>query len=271
MTRLAHDMTLRHRQPPTPPTARVVAAAVALVIAAFAVIAGNAQAADRYRRAFNWSGYRWMVRSTKDRADPGHNLWGDSRANVHVRADRRLVLRISRGRSVELVGPPTGYGTYRWVVDTNLAAVDPFRVVAFFVYGTAGELDLEFSRWGIPDLGTTGTWVSWRGLTRLGFASFLVSPAPPYVLQVDWKVGATRFTMQDASGALLLDVTVPSGNGGHHVAPHLSYWRFPRRGTNRAPSSAATNSPPVVVRSFRYTPLAATGPASRTSARAIST
>ncbi len=247
-------MTRRRRQRPTSATARAAAAVLVLAVAVFAAAPAGAHAADRYRRAFNWSGYHWIVRSTTKRAGPGHNLWGDARANVHVRADKALVLGIAHGRSVDIVGPRTGYGTYRWVVDSDLSTADPFRVAAFFVYGTGGELDMEFSRWGYTDLAAPGTWVVWRGLARQGFSSFAVTPVRPYTLEIDWMVGATRFTMHDGTGAALLDTTVPSGSGGRHVAPHVSYWRYPGRGAARAPFTASTIHPPVVVRSFQYTP-----------------
>ena len=46
-----------------------------LAVIAFALSGAAAQAADRYDRAFRWSGHRWTVRSTHNRADPGHNRW----------------------------------------------------------------------------------------------------------------------------------------------------------------------------------------------------
>jgi hypothetical protein len=232
--------------------ARVTLATVLLALAVVALAPAGANGADRYRRAFNWSGYRWMVRSTTDRADPGNNRWGDSRANVRVRPDRKLVLDIARDRSTEIVGPATGYGTYRWTVARDLNPAGTTSVAAFFVLGTRGEVDLEFSRWGFPDLAAPGTWVLWRRSTRLGFASFPVTPAPPYALQIDSMVGATRFTVHDGTGAALLDTTVASPALGRHVAPHISYWRYRGRGTV-ASAGAAPPRRPVVVSSFRYT------------------
>jgi hypothetical protein len=225
----------------------------ALVLALSVLAAAPAaQAADRYDRAFNWSGYRWMVRSTTKRANPGHNRWGDSRRNVRVRSDKTLAVNISKGRSVEVVGPPTGYGRYRWVVKTNLSTIDPFRVAAFFVHGTGGEQDVEFARWGDGSLATAGSWVTWRKRTRLGFGFFVVSPAVPYTIEIDWRVGATAFAIHDASGATLLNTKFPSSAPGRHTAPHISYWVYPGHGTNVSPFTAASVHPPVVVESFTY-------------------
>lgn len=226
--------------------------AVVLVICATAVAAPAAQAKDHYDRAFHWSGYRWTVRSTDERADPGANLWGDSRKHARVRRDGSLRVNIARGRSVEVVGPRTSYGRYRWVVDSDLSAVDPFRVVAFFVRGSRREHDIEFSRWGDPALATAGSWVTWRKRTRLDFGLFTVPAAAPFTIVLDWRPGTARFTVRDASAALLLDRTIPSGRGGRHTAPRISYWLYPDQTTGRSPFADAAVHPPVIVRSFSY-------------------
>jgi hypothetical protein len=224
-----------------------------LALTALTLVAPGARAADRYDRFFSWSGYRWAVRTTKKPATPGHNVWGDSRQNVRVRGDRTLRVNIFRGKAVEIVGTsPTGYGRYRWVVESDVSATDPFRVAAFFVHGDRGEQDIEFSRWGDPLLTTAGSWVTWRRSRRLGFGFFAVSPVPPFILDIDWMVGATRFTVRDSSRTTLLDTTVPSVGGGRHTAPRISYWLYPGNGPSVNPYTSATVHPPIIVRSFRY-------------------
>jgi hypothetical protein len=231
-----------------------LACAASLALAGVAVlIAPAAQAADRYERSFRWSGYRWSVRSTTGRADPGHNRWDDTRNNVRVRRDGTLRVNITKGRAVDVVGPRTGYGRYRWTVETDLSTVDPFRVAAFFVHGTRGEQDVEFSRWGDPALSTAGSWVTWRRGKRLGFGFFAVTPSTPYTIVIDRKVGRTRFVVRAGTGATLLDTTFPSSAGGRHIAPHISYWLYPGSGARRSPFTTATVHPPIIVRSFRYT------------------
>jgi hypothetical protein len=227
------------------------ACALALALGGLAAVPA-AQAADRWDRTFKWSGHRWTVRSTTKPANPGPNRWGDSRRNVRVRSDKSLVLNISKGKAVDVAGPRTGYGRYRWVVRTDLSTIDPHRVAAFFVYGTRGEQDIEFSRWGDPAFPTGGSWVSWRKQTRLGFGFFAVSPAAPYTIEIDWRVGATAFAMRDASGATLLDKTFPSSAPGRHAAPHMSYWIYPGAGTNLSPFTAASVHPPLIIESFSY-------------------
>lgn len=224
-------------------------------MAGVALFAPTALAADRYERSFHWSGSQWFVRSTTGRANPGLNRWDDTRNNVRVRSDGKLRINISKGRAVDIVGPPVGYGRYRWIVDTDLSTVDPFRVVAFFVHGTAGEQDIEFSRWGNPLLTTPGTWVAWRKNVRLGFDFFAVSPLTPYTIIIDRKVGMTRFAVRDRTGASLLDTTFPSTGDGRHIAAHMSYWIYPGSQARPEPFTSATKHPPVIIRSFRYTKL----------------
>ena len=204
-------------------------------------------------RVFTWSGYRWTVRYSAKPGPPLHNLWGDSKANVRVLPNRRLRVNIVQGRSVEVVGPPTGYGLYTWVVDTDMSTADPFRVAAFFVRGTRGEQDIEFCRWAEPLMQAPGTWVSWLGQRkRVGWASFMVTPLPPYTVRIDWRRQTTRFTVADSLGAMLVDQTIKSIPTGLHVAPRISYWLYPGHGEFLSPYTRATVHPPVIVRSFRY-------------------
>lgn len=214
-----------------------------------------ADAAERGDRKLRWSGYTWTVRETTGRAAPGNNRWGDSRWNAQVRRDGALRLNIYKGKAVELIGPPTGYGRYRWVVETDVRRVDPFRVIAFFVRGTGGEQDIEFSRWGETDQASVGTWVTWKRRTRLAYGYFAVPGPPPYTVQITWKPRRTRYTVRDARRHLLLDQTYRTSPAGRHVAPRLSYWIYPGHASFRHQFTARTVHPPVIVRDFSFSKL----------------
>jgi len=215
----------------------------------------SAAAAERGDRQLRWSGYTWVVRATKGRANPGNNRWGDTRWNARVRRDGALRLNISNGKAVELIGPPTGYGTYRWVVQTDVRRVDPFRVIALFARGTTGEQDVEFSRWGDPGETSVGTWVSWRRRTRLAFGFFAVPGPPPYTVQITWRPQRTRYTVRDANRRLVLDQTYASSRAGRHVSPRLSYWIYPGHGSFGNRFTSKTKHPPVIVRDFSFSRL----------------
>jgi hypothetical protein len=228
------------------------------LLAALVLVAApipSATAAERGDRTLRWSGYTWTVRETKGRADPGNNRWGDTVWNARVRRDGSLRLNISKGKAVELIGPRTGYGTYRWVVETDVRRVDPFRVIAFFVRGTGGEQDIEFSRWGDRGQTSVGTWVSWRRRTRLKFEFFAVDGPPPYTVQITWRPKRTRYTVRDANRRVVLDQTYASSPAGRRVSPRLSYWIYPGHGSFRHRFTSKTVHPPVIVRDFSFSKL----------------
>jgi hypothetical protein len=233
-------------------TNHVKCSIVALALATLLATPGASLATERGSRTLHWSGYRWTVRATTTRADPGRNLWGDTRFNVRARRDGTLRLNISKGKAVEIIGPPTGYGRYRWVVETDVRTVSPFRVIAFFVRGTGGEQDIEFSRWGEVGQTAVGSWVTWRRRTRLAFEQFPVAGPPPYTVLIDWLPAGTRYRVRDGSGAWSLDTTYPSSRAGLHVAPRLSYWIYPGHGLTLSPFTRTTVHPPVIVRSFSF-------------------
>lgn len=203
-----------------------------------------------------WSGYRWTVRSDPQPSPPGDNTWGDSRAHVRVLRDGRLQLNMVGLQSTELIGPRAGYGRYRWVLDTDMSGVSPFRVFALDVQGTRGELDVEFSRWGMP-MEQAGSWVTWQSGLRLAFELFNVTPRPPYVVVIDWRRDTSRFVMRDRTGRLLLVKTTPAPQAGRFVSPRISYWHFHGQVPGVSPFTATTRHPPVIVRSFRFTRLSA--------------
>jgi hypothetical protein len=89
-------------------------------------------------RTISWSGYTWDVRPPGF-GGPGPNDWSDSEANVRVDGTD-LVLSIVRdaaGRwtSAEVDNQQHfGYGTYRWVVASELSDLDRYEVLGMFTY-----------------------------------------------------------------------------------------------------------------------------------------
>jgi hypothetical protein len=79
-----------------------------------------------------------------------------------------------------------------------------------------------------------------------------VSPIAPYTIDIDWRKGATRFAVHDASGAAMVDTTFRSSRPGRHTSPRISYWAYPGQGANRSPFTAASVHPPLIIRSFKY-------------------
>lgn len=186
-------------------------------------------------RTISWSGYDWVVRPSGS-GGPGPNAWSDSPSNVRVQG-RDLLLSIApdpfgRWASAEIDNRRhLGYGTYRWIVATDLSALDANDVLGLFTYGGAdasnNEIDIEPSHWG--DLSTTGSATVWQNAER-GLSegrSFDYSSRPPYVNEFTWSPGRIKFRVTDGSGRTLLKWIVTNGVPRPSTeVPVINYWRF---------------------------------------------
>jgi hypothetical protein len=209
-------------------------------------------------RTITWSGYTWDVRN-EGLSAPGPNVWSDSEANVAVDGGD-LVLSIARDASGGWASAEVdntshlGYGTYRWVVATDLGTLDPADVLGLFTYADAppsnNEIDIEASRWNIPQ-GLDGSATVWQdaGAGRRNSAPFRYTGRPPYTEQFTWAPGSITSTVTDAAGTVLLDwrttsaVPVPSVE-----VARINYWRC-----CGAPDLPGPHS--VRLRSFAWSPL----------------
>jgi len=209
-------------------------------------------------RAITWSGYTWFVRHP-GWGGPGLNPWSDSTANAHV-SGTDLVLSIVRDRSGRWTSSEIdnqrhlGYGTYRWVIASDLSTADPNQVLGLFTFGGAGafgnEVDIEASRWGNP-LAPDGSAAVWENALAHAtqFTTFTYSDDPPYTTQFTWTPGRVSFIVTDGAGTVLLDWTAIGGvPTASSEVPVLNYWRF-----HGVPPAAAST---VRIASFRWTPLA---------------
>ena len=208
-------------------------------------------------RTISWSGYRWDVRPAGF-GGPGPNAWSDSEANVRVdRTDLVLsIVRDATGRwtSAEVDNQRSlGYGTYRWIVASDLSSLDTHEVLGMFTYGgtspSNNEIDIEASHWG--DLSwPTGSATVWQDADagRHNVTSFPYSSRPPYVNQFTWAPGQISYLIKDATGKTLLrwtvtrDVPTPSSE-----VPRINYWRD----AGEPPASARS----IRIASFTWTPL----------------
>lgn len=234
---------------------RLLRLALVAALAASAAVPAGASA-ERYRRDVSWSGYRWQVRLAQHE-NPSNNNWGDAPANVRVRADGMLRLAITRTggsrRSVEVVTKRRlGYGRYRWVVASPLGHLDLNSVLALFtddvIYKSPwGEQIFEFGRWNDPTA-LPGWAVSWSRRTK-SYDSFALTDLPPYTAEITWRAGSVRLALRDGARTVLYDRTRPVASNGHWMAARMSYWMYPG-------APAAFVPPPVLLRSFHFTPLA---------------
>jgi hypothetical protein len=211
-------------------------------------------------RKIRWEGTTWKVRHTYGPSNPGRNIFSDSERSAYVDRKRRLVLRINKGRAVEVFGPHKDYGTFSWSVDSNLRNIDKWRVVGLFVWVPNGnEQDIEFARWGVPH-SPTGWSVGWTRGVRTGFTNFAVTPYAPYQVRLTWTPAFTRYVMIDVHGTTLVDVSypqlypiTPSSRG---FQPRMSNWLWPGgAGVRLTKKHRRGDHPMLRINSFRFTPL----------------
>jgi hypothetical protein len=209
-------------------------------------------------RTISWSGYNWDVRPAGTAQEPGPNDWSDSDANVRLHGSE-LLLSIVKDASGNWTSSEVdnqrhlGYGTYRWVVATDLSALDANEVLGMFTYGgsdpSKNEIDIEPSHWG--DMSSpSGSATVWQN-ANAGLSEerdFNYSGHPPYVNQFTWSPGRIGYLITDATGATLLAWTVTTGVPTPSTeVPVINYWRY----NNVAPASVRT----MRISSFAWAPL----------------
>jgi hypothetical protein len=211
-------------------------------------------------RKIRWAGTTWKVRHTYGPSNPGRNIFADGKRSAFVDRKRRLVLRIDKGRAVEVVGPAKNYGTFSWSIDSDLNNIDRWRVVGLFVWVPNGnEQDIEFARWGVPT-SPTGWVVSWTRHVRTGFTNFAVTSHKPYKASLIWTAAFTRYVVVDARGTTLVDVSysqlfpiTPSRNA---FQPRMSNWLWPGvPGVRLSKRHRRGTHPMLRFNSFNFTPL----------------
>jgi hypothetical protein len=115
-------------------------------------------AQSRAPKTLLFSGYEWVVKSSRDLVGPGPNVF--SRDNVTVDSAGRLHLQIARRgdtwTSAEISSLRAfGYGIFRFTVVAGPR--DPRAVLGLFTWDEDGwdsyhrEIDIEISRWGDSD------------------------------------------------------------------------------------------------------------------------
>lgn len=211
-------------------------------------------------RKIHWAGLTWKVRHTYGPSNPGWNIFSDSKRSAYVDRKRRFVLRIKKGRAVEVAGPNLDYGTFSWTVDSNLTDFDRWRVAGLFVWAPNGnEQDIEFARWGVPN-SPTGWVVSWTRHQRTGFTNFAVTPYAPYTVRLIWTPAVTRYMVIDGHGTTLVDMSYsqwyPTSLRKNGFQPRMSNWLWPGVPGVRLSKRHRRGTHPVLrLTSFHFTPL----------------
>jgi hypothetical protein len=156
-------------------------------------------------KTIHFSGYDWKVHvgggsRGGSRVSFGvENAWTDDRGALHLRISRQEndweCGEIKLARSL-------GYGTYRFTV-SNISRMEPSAVLTLFTWDGVGtednrrELDIEISRWGIPD-NNNAQYVVQPYYIPANIVRFR-APAGILTQSVEWKPGSATFTTTTGS------------------------------------------------------------------------
>lgn len=161
---------------------------------------------DPQRKELEFSGYRFLVRSSLGPVSPGPNVFSEE--GVFVDARGKLHLRIEKKgnswRSAEvLLSETLGYGTFRFFIDSTIDEMDPNVVAGMFTYSpdpdfAHRELDVEISRWKTPG-GQNAQFVVQPFSDSANIFRFFIPPG--------FAGTAHRFTWSPLSAVFRTDVT----------------------------------------------------------------
>lgn len=118
----------------------------------FMIVFGLQNYQSMAQRSITFSGYEWWVKNGS--GGPGPNLWSDNDSSVWIDKSGYLHLKIKKTGnnwycSEVNLNSSLGYGTYNFVVESDLAKFDKNIVVGLFLYeDDTKEIDIEFARWG---------------------------------------------------------------------------------------------------------------------------
>jgi hypothetical protein len=152
----------------------------------------------------SFGGRDWIVKtSCGSPVGPGFNWFSDGPENVWVDANGRMHLRLTYrdGRwycAEVLTDGYVGYGTYRFETTGPVDALDPNIVFGAFFYSDnyptdEDEIDIEFSRWGVPAAQNAQYVVQpFDTCLRDRFSSQLTGPHSTH--EIVWAADSVRFS-----------------------------------------------------------------------------
>lgn len=210
-------------------------------------------------RTIAFSGYSWAVKSSTEVVGPGPNVFSSSPENVWVDAAGQLHLRVTsrngRWLSAEVfLDRSLGYGTYRFMIASPVADLDPNAVLGLFTWNddpayNHREVDVEFARWGNAGDPTNGQYVV-QPYDRAGNLTRFVQPlSAPSSHSFTWRTKGVNFASTDAAGRTIANwgytgSSVPRA-GGERI--HLNLW------LNRGLPPADGAEIEVVLSAFSFT------------------
>lgn len=221
----------------------------------------------RRERVIRFSGYNWIVKSSRHLTGPGPNYFSDRADQVWVDNRGCLHLKIKwaggHWQCSEVISEKLfGYGKYTFKLASRVDYLDPSAVAGFFTWYPGGfsnhrELDIEFSRWGrIQELN----------------GQYVVQPAEKsgHLYPFSFKQNGTFTTHQFVWKPNMIEF---KSMHGHHDKQNgqleIAHWKFRRWGIPKGKNVQARinlwlyrGRPPLysreielIIQEFNYTPL----------------
>jgi hypothetical protein len=221
-----------------------------------------------------FSGYTWNVRTGVAQA-PGPNNW--SRNNAWVDSNGKLHLKMTYNTTLAKwecaevsTAKKLGFGKYEWTVEGKIDQLNQDVVLGLFNYlsastgGTkqAGEIDIEFSKWGIPTLAKSGSFTVWPpNNTRITnwSTSFAITAANTTTAtrhSFTWTSKSVSFQSLDGLGNKIATATYAPSKSSTSIpqlaaSAIINLWLF--RGTSV--TLPKDQSVEVVISKFTYSPM----------------
>ncbi len=200
-----------------------------------------------------FAGRTWTIKASTTPIGPGPNVFSADRARVDDLG--QLALNVGPAASgwscAEVIAQGEfGYGTYSWVVASDVDTLDARAVLGMFLWSdhpaqANRELDIEFSRWGAAAPPVLGSFTVQNAVPPNPFRF----PAPPGRSQhsLTWTPGRVAFRSRFGSTVRQWrgeGDEVPRPGGG--VAPRINLWLFQGK--------APTGPQSVTIADFSYDP-----------------
>ena len=166
---------------------------ILVVYLVFLALAPNLEA-----RIIDFAGREWIVKSGY--GGPGPNYWSDSEENVWIDNNGWLHLKIRNEYGIWYCSEVytngfTQYGMHRFYIISRLDSLDKNVVFAPFLYkDDTTEVDIEFAKWGLDNLGFNAQYVVQPGYHPGNLERFLMQLNGTYTTHyIDWHSSWIEF------------------------------------------------------------------------------
>lgn len=215
-------------------------------------------------RSIRFSGYDWTVRRSERPTDPGGNRFSDATSDVWVDGSGQLHLTLGDYATEVRMRRSHGYGIYEARLIARLDRLDPQAVFGFFTFELPSEhpyhreIDIEFSRWGDPDMTNAQFSVQPAAIpeNRLRFALDQQGEATTH--RFTWTPGRVEFVSWHGhseyppaahlvAARFVVEAPVVPDTARERI--YFNFWRY------QGKPLQTSDREKVIVREFRFIPL----------------